>query len=57
MNSVLCENCAYYDFDEQSNEYVCNAYFDEDEYMRFLNTDKCEFYRPYDEYGVVRKQN
>lgn len=57
MSDILCESCAYYDFDEQSSEYVCGAYFDEDEYVRFLNSPKCPNYRPYDEYGVVRKQN
>jgi hypothetical protein len=54
-----CENCAYYAFDEETEEYVCSAYMDEDEYAAFLTSGmkKCPQFRLDDEYGVVRRQN
>ena len=54
-----CENCVNFVFDEETQEYVCVAAFDEDEYVRFLsgNQKNCPYFRLDDEYGVVRKQN
>ncbi len=59
MSSILCENCAYYSFDEDTEEYYCDVSLDEDEMARFLsgNIDNCPFFDPYDEYKTVRKQN
>lgn len=31
-----CEQCSYYDYDEYSEEYICSANMDEDEFMRFI---------------------
>ncbi|MCQ2477169.1 MAG: DUF6472 family protein [Clostridia bacterium] len=56
---MICENCAYYDYDEEYEEYVCGANLDEDELYQFLQGGNfnCPFYNPYDEYKVVEKQN
>ncbi len=53
------ENCVNFIFDEEMEEYICVAAFDEDEYVRFLsgNQKNCPYFRLDDEYGVVRKQN
>ena len=54
-----CESCEFYDFDEEWEEYVCMISLDEDEMIDFLgrNTGRCPYYRYYDEYKSVRKQN
>jgi hypothetical protein len=54
-----CESCEFYDFDEEWDEYVCMISLDEDEMIDFLgrNTGRCPYYRYYDEYKSVRKQN
>lgn len=54
-----CENCTYYIYDEDYEEYICYADMDEDEMMRFLQAPsrECPYFRLYDEYGTVRKQN
>ena len=49
-----CEDCAYSVFDE----YVCEAYLDEDEIYRLTQTGgSCPYYRPGDDYALVRHQN
>ncbi len=54
-----CESCEFYDYDEEWEEYVCMISLDEDEMIDFLgrNTGRCPYYRYYDEYKSVRKQN
>ena len=54
-----CESCVYYDYDEELDAYVCSVNLDEDEQVSFLskNTARCPYYRYYDEYKSVRKQN
>ena len=54
-----CESCEFYDFDEEYGENVCNISLDEDEMLDFLgrNTQSCTYYRYYDEYKSVQKQN
>ena len=54
-----CESCEFYDFDEEWGEYVCSMSLDEDEMIDFLsrNTGRCPYYRFYDEYTSVQKQN
>ena len=54
-----CESCEYYDYDEDYGEYLCKMSMDEDEYLRLItgsNRD-CPYYKYYDEYKTVRKQN
>ena len=59
--SADCEHCAYYAYDEECGEYVCDAAFviDEDEAARMHMQEKqqCPFFRFYDEYKLVQKQN
>lgn len=54
-----CENCAYYSYDEEYEEYYCGANLDEDEIYRLMqnNYKKCPYFRDGDEYKIVRKQN
>ncbi len=54
-----CESCVYYDYDDEEDAYVCNMSLDEDEQVAFLSrrTSRCPYYRFYDEYKSVRKQN
>ncbi len=53
-----CESCEFYDFDEEWGEYTCSMSLDEDEMIDFLggNTNRCPYYRYYDEYKSVHKQ-
>ena len=53
-----CETCAFYEYDEEYDYYVCSASLDEDEMARFLQDShfQCPYYRLGDEYAVVRKQ-
>ena len=54
-----CEDCEFYDFDEDADAYVCRVSLDEDELAEFLSgrTGRCPYYRYYDEYKSVQKQN
>ena len=54
-----CESCVYYDYDEDTDTYVCGMDLDEDEQARFVQkqTRACPYYRFYDEYKSVQKQN
>ncbi|MCR4891704.1 MAG: DUF6472 family protein, partial [Lachnospiraceae bacterium] len=40
-----CEECAYYYYDEDYEEYVCSMDMDEDDYARLLgnNHENCPF--------------
>lgn len=53
-----CETCAYYAYDEDYEEYVCDISLDEDELVRFLSDRHyaCPYYRSGDEYAVARRQ-
>ena len=54
-----CEDCVHYDYNEETDAYECNEDLDEDELVRFIKGDSgnCPYYRYYDEYKFVRKQN
>lgn len=56
---IKCEECMNYDYDEDYESYVCLANLDEDDMAKFIrgNNKDCPFYRPGDEYIIVRKQN
>ena len=56
---TICENCVNYVYDEYDDCYGCDAVLDEDEMMRFLTrqTEACPYFRFYDEYSIVRRQN
>jgi hypothetical protein len=59
MPSNICENCAYYDYNEEYECYECDVNLDEDELYRFMQggSFECPYFTPYDEYKIVRKQN
>ena len=56
---VCCDDCIYYDYDEYADDYVCTVSLDEDEAERFARkqTRDCPYYKFYDEYKSVQKQN
>lgn len=53
-----CENCVNYIYDEEYEEYICDADMDEDEWVRFISDQHqaCIYYRNGDEYQVVKHQ-
>ena len=57
--AINCESCEYYDYDEDYGEYLCKMSMDEDEYLRLItgNNRDCPYYKYYDEYKSVQKQN
>ncbi len=54
-----CECCQYYDYDEEYDAYVCTLDLDEDEMLRFMSSTNrdCPYFKFYDEYKFVQKQN
>ena len=54
-----CESCVYYDYNEDYDCYECQMNLDEDEMISFLSrsNNTCPYYRYYDEYKSVQKQN
>lgn len=54
-----CESCEFYTYDEEYGEYVCSVSLDIDDMADFLSkqTNNCNYYRYYDEYKSVQKQN
>lgn len=52
-----CEDCLYYDTDEDG-EPECRLALDEDEYYALLQNRRptCPYFRYYDEYKSVQKQ-
>ena len=59
MNENACENCLYFDYDDETDEEICTLDLDEDELERLQTAQyrTCPYYRDYDEYKRVRKQN
>lgn len=57
--STQCESCAYYDYDDEMDCYVCMINIDQDDasYMYSGRHNSCPYYSYYDEYKIVRKQN
>lgn len=53
-----CENCWYYNYDEQEDEYYCSKDLDEDEWYRICAERKgvCPFFRQADDYYLPRHQ-
>lgn len=54
-----CDSCEFFDYDEEYGDYVCGQNLDEDEMESFAqrNVSDCPYYRYYDEYTFVHKQN
>ena len=59
MAKTNCETCTNYYYDDELEEYCCDINLDEDEMVRFLTQkhQSCPYYRYYDEYKSVQKQN
>lgn len=53
-----CDECTYYIYDEDYEEYICDASMDEDDYGRLLSGHykSCPYFKNGDEYEVVRHQ-
>ncbi len=53
-----CENCWYYDYDEEYDEYYCMMELDEDEVYRIATqrSGSCPYFRQGDDYTLARKQ-
>ena len=55
-----CENCMYYDYsDDEDSAKECQMSMDEDDLIRVLSSGdkRCPYFRYWDEYKFVRKQN
>lgn len=59
MNKTNCDNCVYYDFDDDLDYYTCMMNLDQDEMEKFVSytLNNCPYFRLYDEYKTVKKQN
>ena len=59
-----CDECAYFEYDEDDEAYYCSVDMDEDDYARMMGESAmthgaratCPYYRNGDEYAVVRHQ-
>lgn len=58
MAAGSCDVCVNYVYDEECEYYYCLVNLDEDEMYRFLSGTQreCPYFRPDDEYAVVRHQ-
>ena len=54
-----CEYCEYFDYDEELDADVCTLNLDMDEMVNFMTgqTRDCPYFKFYDEYKFVQKQN
>ena len=55
---TACDDCLYYEYNEEYEEYYCSMELDEDEMYRFFQTSfsQCPYYKLGDEYTIVKKQ-
>lgn len=53
-----CDTCAFHEYDEDDEAFYCSVNMDEDDLARLMQNrrQECPFYRPGDEYLVVRHQ-
>ena len=53
-----CEECVFFDYDEETDTNFCSMDLDEDEMERFLRSavDACPYYRRGDDYMTARRQ-
>lgn len=52
-----CERCSNYNYDDELEEYVCDAPFDQDSMERMLNGERrCPFYIENAEYKTAGRQ-
>ena len=57
-SGFACEDCNNYVYDEDEEAYICVQDMDEDDFYRVMlgKFRDCPYYRPGDEYRVVRHQ-
>ncbi|MCR5227581.1 MAG: DUF6472 family protein [Eubacterium sp.] len=57
-SGASCEYCAYYMYDDEIEEYVCDVNMDEDDFGRLMQSSfkDCPYFKDGDEYKVVRHQ-
>ncbi|MBR6452367.1 MAG: hypothetical protein IKS87_06645 [Lachnospiraceae bacterium] len=55
---MRCDDCQFYIYDEEYEEYVCDVDMDEDDQARMMShgSSECPYWRSNDEYAVVRHQ-
>jgi len=55
---ISCDDCAYYEYDEDYEDYICAMDMDEDDFRRVSISGfrECPYYVKDDEYAVVRHQ-
>ena len=53
-----CENCRFFEYDEETGSSCCSQDLDEDEMERFLRAaaDACPCYKPGDDCETARRQ-
>ena len=53
-----CENCWYWDYDEELDDYYCMMDLDEDEFVRIFSAKRpaCPYFRRAGEYDLPGKQ-
>ena len=53
-----CDDCVFYVYDEEYEDYCCTADMDEDDYSHVMqgHYKQCPFWRNGDDYAVVRHQ-
>ena len=58
MTGSRCEECCYYGYDEEYQEYYCDIRMDEDEAYRLKsrNYRECPYFRRGDGYDLSRRQ-
>ena len=58
---AMCEQCMHLYYDDEYEDWLCSAcdVMDEDDVARQLGQKQksCPFFRPGDEYTIVRRQN
>lgn len=54
-----CEECLYGEYDEEYDEYACAMLWEEDVAARCAEGQYtvCPYFRPGDDYTIVRRQN
>jgi len=58
MAECICETCANYVYDEDTEEFICDISMDEDEYAHVCGQSdyRCPFFSFENEYHIVHKQ-
>lgn len=58
-NKTNCDSCVYCVYDDEYNYYECTINLDQDEMEKFITNTyySCPYFRFYDEYKTVKKQN